>query len=59
MLEELMAYWSQHPPIHHMVAAYLGIGKTGKSGKTTSLVEAATVPGVAVGPPVKKPDWVH
>lgn len=25
--EELTAYWAQHPPVHLLVAAYLGLGK--------------------------------
>ena len=25
--EELMAYWAEHPPVHILVGAYLGIGK--------------------------------
>jgi hypothetical protein len=26
-LEELMAYWVEHPPVHILVGAYLGLGK--------------------------------
>jgi hypothetical protein len=26
-LEELMAYWVEHPPVHILVGAYLGVGK--------------------------------
>jgi hypothetical protein len=25
--EELCAYWAEHPPVHLMVAAYLGVGE--------------------------------
>jgi hypothetical protein len=25
--EELTAYWAEHPPLHVLVAAYLGLGK--------------------------------
>jgi len=26
-LEELTGYWADHPPLHILVAAYLGVGK--------------------------------
>jgi hypothetical protein len=26
-IEELMAYWVEHPPVHILVAAYFGVGK--------------------------------
>ena len=26
-VEELTSYWAEHPPVHLLVAAYLGIGK--------------------------------
>jgi hypothetical protein len=26
-IEELTSYWAQHPPVHLLVAAYLGAGK--------------------------------
>lgn len=26
-IEELTSYWAQHPPLHLLVAAYLGVGK--------------------------------
>jgi hypothetical protein len=26
-VEELTSYWAQHPPVHLLVAAYLGVGK--------------------------------
>jgi hypothetical protein len=26
-IEELTSYWTQHPPVHLLVAAYLGVGK--------------------------------
>ncbi len=31
--EELTAYWAEHPPVHILVAAYLGLGK-GKRTRT-------------------------
>jgi hypothetical protein len=31
-VEELTRYWIDHPPLHLMVAAYLGVGK-GKGGR--------------------------
>ncbi|TMJ67293.1 MAG: hypothetical protein E6G83_08045 [Alphaproteobacteria bacterium] len=27
-IEELTCYWAQHPPLHLLIAAYLGVGKT-------------------------------
>ena len=26
-VEELTFYWAQHPPLHLLIAAYLGVGK--------------------------------
>jgi hypothetical protein len=26
-LEELTSYWAHHPPLHLLIAAYLGVGK--------------------------------
>jgi hypothetical protein len=26
-VEELTSYWAEHPPLHLLVAAYLGVGK--------------------------------
>lgn len=26
-IEELTCYWAQHPPLHLLIAAYLGVGK--------------------------------
>jgi len=26
-VEELTSYWAQHPPLHVLVAAYLGVGR--------------------------------
>ena len=26
-VEELASYWAQHPPLHLLLAAYLGVGK--------------------------------
>ncbi len=33
MLEMMYSYWEDNPPIHIMVAAYLGLGDKGKKGK--------------------------
>jgi hypothetical protein len=33
-IEELTSYWAQHPPLHLLVAAYLGVGK-GKQASST------------------------
>jgi hypothetical protein len=30
-VEELTRYWIDHPPLHLMVAAYLGVGKRSRS----------------------------
>jgi hypothetical protein len=30
-VEELTSYWAQHPPLHLLVAAYLGIGRNSKA----------------------------
>jgi hypothetical protein len=27
-IEELTSYWAQYPPVHLLVAAYLGVGKS-------------------------------
>ena len=32
-LEELTAYWAEHPPVHILAAAYLGVGKHRRNGK--------------------------
>jgi hypothetical protein len=37
-VEELTRYWSEHPPLHLMVAAYLGVGKGNGSGERSTLV---------------------
>jgi hypothetical protein len=34
-IEELTSYWAQHPPVHLLVAAYLGIAKN-KNAKVPS-----------------------
>lgn len=33
MLEMMYSYWEDNPPLHIMVAAYLGIGDKGGKGK--------------------------
>jgi len=32
-LKELTDYWAEHPPLHILVGAYLGIGKNGRKGE--------------------------
>ena len=39
-VEELTRYWINHPPLHLMVAAYLGVGKRTRFG---SLAPASPV----------------
>ena len=31
-IEELTSYWAQHPPLHLLIAAYLGVGKNKSAG---------------------------
>ena len=33
-VEELVGYWSGHPPVHMLLAAYLGIGGSQKQRKS-------------------------
>ena len=35
-IEELTSYWAQHPPLHLLIAAYLGVGKN-KQGRLPSM----------------------
>jgi hypothetical protein len=35
-LEELTAYWAEHPPLHILVGAYLGIGKHRRKGEASA-----------------------
>jgi hypothetical protein len=40
-VEELTRYWIDHPPLHLMVGAYLGVGKgNGKRMRSQSLAAA-------------------
>jgi hypothetical protein len=32
-VEELMSYWAQHPPLHLLVAAYIGVERRKQSSK--------------------------
>ncbi len=32
--EELCRYWAKNPPVHLMVAAYLGVGKTSSEAQS-------------------------
>lgn len=43
-VEELTAYWAEHPPVHILVAAYLGVGKN-RRGQTPA---AGSAPSRAV-----------
>lgn len=42
------AYWEEHPPVHLMVAAYLGVGKKSSSAEpiesASEFVPVATLP---------------
>ncbi|HEY3910376.1 MAG TPA: hypothetical protein VGM07_10835 [Stellaceae bacterium] len=45
-VEELTRYWVDHPPLHLMVAAYLGVGKgNGKRTRSGSVAAAAAAHG--------------
>jgi hypothetical protein len=35
-LEELTAYWAEHPPLHILVGTYLGIGKHRRKGESSA-----------------------
>ena len=35
-VEELTSYWAQHPPLHLLVAAYLGVGKHKNAGRPST-----------------------
>lgn len=54
-VEELCAYWAEHPPVHVMVAGLLGIGRhrgTARGGQADRNLEAIVSelgPGMAVG----------
>jgi hypothetical protein len=39
-VEELTRYWINHPPLHLMVAAYLGVGEVGKRTRSPPLAGA-------------------
>jgi hypothetical protein len=36
-VEELTAYWAEHPPLHMLVAAYLGVGQETRLRKASAL----------------------
>lgn len=50
-VEELTRYWTDHPPPHLMMAAYLGIAKErrGRRGSPTMQPAAGLGPGFNVG----------
>ncbi len=41
-VEELTVYWSEHPPLHVLVAAYLGLGMGKWPRKPSASSDAAT-----------------
>jgi hypothetical protein len=45
-LEELTAYWVEHPPVHILVGAYLGVGKH----QRRRIRSAGSNPGRVTGP---------
>lgn len=49
MLDAMNAYWADHPPVHIMVAAYLGLGKK-STGSGEPLENAAEFVPVAAVP---------
>jgi hypothetical protein len=42
-VEELAGYWADHPPVHLMVAAYLGVKPAIKKVPTSAPVDHAAV----------------
>ena len=50
MLAAMNMYWEEHPPVHIMVAAYLGLNK--KTGSAADTLEATSefVPVSSVSP---------
>ncbi|MFZ3235969.1 MAG: hypothetical protein WA417_22570 [Stellaceae bacterium] len=40
-VEELTHYWIEHPPLHLIVAAYLGFGKNKRKRVTAARIPAA------------------
>jgi hypothetical protein len=50
-VEELVAYWAGHPPVHLMVAAYLGIKPSDKKAEIESFpTDLLTLPPEMLGP---------
>jgi hypothetical protein len=49
-VEELTRYWIDHPPLHLMVGAYLGIGKARhrRAGATRGSAEAGSMGGAEI-----------
>jgi cation transporter-like permease len=43
-VEELTSYWAEHPPVHVLVAAYLGL-----NGQKRSRISAKTSSGLVTG----------
>jgi hypothetical protein len=50
-VEELTRYWIDHPPLHLMIAAYLGIGKERRRqvGAPQARARPEATPGAEVG----------
>jgi hypothetical protein len=44
-VEELASYWAEHPPLHLLVGAYLGIGKDTQKRQATPAGRAAKAAG--------------
>ena len=48
-VEELTSYWARHPPLHLLVAAYLGSGKDRRRPPSRELTAAKEPSGSDVG----------
>ncbi len=43
-IEELTSYWAHHPPLHLLIAAYLGVGKNKNSRLPPTSIERGKRP---------------
>jgi hypothetical protein len=43
-VEELMTYWAEHPPVHLLLAAFLGAGGNGRGPEPVCGTAAAVPP---------------
>lgn len=50
MLEAMNDYWADHPPVHIMVASYLGIGKKSAVASSEPIESASEFVPVATVP---------